>query len=179
MTARKTGATGSRNPANKPTAVSTWKKSSQAVPIQLPSGNYMRIRKVGLRFFVEAGMMPNSLMSMVQGSLDKGKGKSVQGPSEEDMMELMQDPKKVQDIADFMERMVVYVAQEPEVFPTPEPGVEKNPDVLYIEDIDYDDQMFIFQVVTGGTTDLETFREQHTSTMASLRRRQNLELPPK
>lgn len=176
MTANRNGKTGSRNPANKPTSVSSWKKSSQAAPVQLPSGNYMRIKKMGIRFFIQTGMMPNSLMSLVQKSIDKGKG-SQEGPTDAEMLELLQDPQKLKDIADFFERMVVFVAEEPQVFPVPEDGVERDPELLYVDEIDFDDQSFIFQVVTGGTTELETFREEHQSTMASIRRRADLELP--
>lgn len=176
MTApRKTGRTGSRNPA-KATSVTEWKKSTLAPPTLLPSGNYMRIKKVGLSIFTKTGMMPNSLMALAQKAIDNGKG-GHEGPTEDEMAELMSDPQKIQDIADFMARMTIFVAQEPNVYPLPDEGVERDPELLYIDEVDFDDQMFIFQVVTGGTTDLETFREQHGATMASLRGREDLELP--
>ena len=177
MTApRKTGKTGSRNPANKPTSVTQWKKSTQAPPVLLPSGNYMRLRKVGLKLFVKAGMLPNSLMALAQKSIDEGQGKH-EGPTQEEMDALLQDPTKIADIANFMERVTIFSAQEPEVMPVPEDGVERNPETLYIDEIDFDDQMFIFQVVTGGTTDIETFRKQHGAVVASLRGREDVELP--
>lgn len=177
MTApRKNGKTGSRNPAAKPTSVSAWKKSIQAPPIELPSGHYMRIRKVGLPVLMQTGMMPNSLMAIAQRAVSKGQGKP-QEVSDDELAEMAMDPKKVQELADFIDRMVVFVAQEPEVYPIPEEHVARDEDTLYVDEVDYDDKMFIFQVVTGGTTDLEQFRGQHTSAMAALRGSENLELP--
>lgn len=182
MTApRKTGRTGSRNPAGRPTSVAAWKKSSVAPPIQLPSGNFMRVKKVGLQTLMQIGIMPNSLMAFAMKAVGKGTGKPEEMSAEE-MAEIANDPKKIQEVSEFMSRMVMFVAQEPEVYPIPEsladgsPGV-RDEELLYIDEIDDDDKMFIFQVVTGGTTNLETFRAEHSSSLAAIRGREDLELP--
>lgn len=177
MTApRKSGKTGSRNPAAKPTSVTAWKKStSQAPPIQLPSGNYMRLKKVGLQTLVKIGIMPNSLMEIVTKTVDKGTGKDG-GLSDEQLAEMASDPKKVAELAGFMDSMVCFVAQEPEVHPVLG-GVERDPNLLYVDEIDEEDKAFIFQVVTGGTTDVEQFRKEQSASMAAIRRSANLELP--
>jgi hypothetical protein len=181
MTAARNGKTGSRNPANKPTSVSAWKKSvSQAPPVQLPSGNYMRLKKVGLQTLVKIGIMPNSLMSIVMKSADKGIGKTeVNEIDQTQMEEILLDPKKVAEIGQFMDRMVCFVAQEPEVYPAPEVGVERDPELLYADDIDDEDKSFIFQLAVGGTSDVETFREEFSSSVGSLRGGKDVELPPK
>lgn len=177
MTApRKTGKTGSRNPANKATTVTAWKKTSFAPPIELPSGNFMRIKKIGLATLMKTGLMPNSLMSFATQAVGKGTGKPQELTTDE-MAELAANPDKVNDIAEFMDRVAIFVAQEPEVDPVPDVGVERDDARLYVDELSDDDKLFIFQVVTGGTTDLETFRLQHSASMAAIRGREDLELP--
>lgn len=173
----KTGKTGSRNPANrKPTSAAAWKKTSLAPPVELPSGHFMRLKKVGMQVLMQVGIMPNSLMQVAGKAVGKGTGKP-QELSEEDLAAIASDPKKIEEIALFMDRMVIFVAQEPEVQPAPEDDEARQEDVLYIDEIDDEDKEFILQVVTGGTTDLESFREQHRASMDAIRGRQDLELP--
>lgn len=179
MTApRKTGKTGSRNPANKATSVTAWKKTSTAPPIELPSGNFMRVKKVGMQTLMRVGIMPNSLMTFAQRAVGKGTGKPTE-MTDEEMMEIASDPKKIEEIANFMDRMVMFVAQEPEVHPLPEGDEPRDPELLYVDEIDEEDKSFIFQVVTGGTTDLESFRGEHEASVATLRGREDLGLPSK
>lgn len=175
MTApRRTGKTGSKNPAAKPTSVAAWKKSAVAPPVLMPSGNYMRIKKIGLQALIKMGTMPNSLMAVAQKAVAKGQKEEV---SDADMVDMLNDPKKVEEIGRFMDQVTILCAQEPEIHPLPPEGVERNDEFLYIDEVDEEDKMFLFQVVTGGTTDVETFRKQHESTVASLRGREDVELP--
>lgn len=177
MTApRKTGKTGSRNPANKATTASAWKKSALPPLIEMPSGNMMRVRKIGMQALMKTGIMPNSLLSIAQKAVQKGKGDGE--VSEDEMLELMQDPEKVGQIGDFMDRVTILCAAEPTVLALPDEGVERDEDQLYVDDIEEEDKMFIFQIVTGGTADVEQFRNELGSTMASIRGREDVELPP-
>jgi hypothetical protein len=177
MTApRKTGKTGSRNPAAKPTSVSAWKKSSLAPVLELPSGKAMRVKKVGLPTLMKLGIMPNSLMGIAQKAVGKGTGKADE-MSQEEMAELISDPKKMNDIADAMDGVLIFVAQEPQVYPLPGDGVEKDPELLYVDEVDDEDKLFVFQAVTGGTTEVESFREEHVAGMAAIRGLQDVELP--
>lgn len=175
MTApRKTSA---RKPATaKPTSASAWKAASVAPPVEMPSGNFMRIKKVGLQTLMQVGIMPNSLMQIATKAVGKGTGKAEEA-SNEDLAELAADPKKVEELSTFIDKMVVFVAQEPEVLPLPDQGVERDPEVLYVDEIDDEDKMFILQVVTGGTTDLEQFRAQHSANVVAVRGLENVELP--
>lgn len=173
----RTGKTGSRNPAKKPTSVSSWKKTAEVPILELPSGNFIRVKKVGLQALMSTGMLPNSLMSFAQKAVDKGKGQAAQGPTEDELMSLMGNPEKVAEIGKFMDSLLCHVATEPEVNPIPDEGVERDPGLLYVDEVDEEDKMFIFQVVTGGTTDIEAFRIETGSTMAAIRGREDVELP--
>lgn len=174
----KSGKTGSRNPATKATSVTAWKKSTVIPPVELPSGNFIRLKKVGMQTLMRVGIMPNSLMTFATKAVGKGTGQATD-MSPEEMAEIAADPKKIEEISTFMDRMVIFVAQEPQVYPAPEGGEPRDEEVLYVDEIDDDDKSFIFQVVVGGTTDLESFRAEHSASLDDIRRSQDLGLPTK
>lgn len=179
MTAsQRNGKQGSRNPAKKPTSVSAWKKSMEIPPVELPSGNYMRIKKIGLQALIKTGVMPNSLMSIAQQAISKGSdGKSAPGVDDAQLVELVNDPSKVEEITRFMDSVTIHCSQEPKIHEVPADEADRDPELLYVDEVEEEDKMFIFQVVTGGTTDVEAFRKETGSTMAAIRGRQDLELP--
>lgn len=166
----------SKAKTNKTTSASEWKKKAQIPPLELPSGCYMRVRKIGLQSLMSMGIMPNSLMAISQRAVNAGKGQPA-GMEDEELLDLVNDPKKVKDITDFMDKMLCVVAQEPEVHPVPAPGVERDDELLYTDEVDEEDKMFIFQVVTGGTTDIAEFRRESGTAVAAVRGRQDLALP--
>jgi len=45
---------------------------------------------------------------------------------------------------------------------------ERDPDILYADQVDMDDKLFIFQWALGGTRDLERFREQQQKSVGDL-----------
>lgn len=172
MTAsRRDGKTGSRNPAKQVTSVSTWKKQAQSPLLTLPSGNVMRVKKIGLQALMRTGIMPNSLMGYAEKAVQKGKKQEV---SEVDMLEILKDDKKVAEIATFMDEVTILCAEEPEVHHLPDEGVEKDDNLLYVDEVSEEDKMFLFQAVTGGTTEVETFREEHARNVAAVHRRENV-----
>ena len=74
---------------------------------------------------------------------------------------------------------MVQCSVEPKVHPAPEDEADRDDDLLYPDDIEDMDKMFVFQWVSGGTTDLETFRQRYSSNMASLGGGAALGLPSK
>lgn len=174
MTAsQRNGKQQSGNPAkrDRPTSVSSWKKQAQSPLLTLPSGNVMRVRKIGLQALMKTGIMPNSLMSYADKAVQKGKKQEV---TDQDMVAILQDEKQVKEIATFMDEVTILCAEEPAVHRLPEEGVEKDDDLLYVDEVDEEDKMFLFQVVTGGTTDVETFRAEHAGNVAAVHRRQDV-----
>jgi hypothetical protein len=172
MTANRTG---SRNPSKKPTTVAAWKKSALSnEPIEMPSGNFLRIKRVGLQAMMSMGMVPNSLMAFAQKAVAKGEGK--QGIDDDQLVDLVQDEEKVREIGRFMDNVACFTAVEPTIAPLPEAGVERDPDQLYVDDVSEEDKMFLFQLATGGTADVESFRAEHAATMAAVRGREDVGL---
>lgn len=157
----------------KPTSVSEWKKSS-ATPVELPSGFYMRVRRVTMSTLLATGKLPNALVSIVKSAVDKGTGMA---GVEDTMSELMADEKSLADMAKFMDDLVVMVSVEPKVHPVPKNEVDRVDDHLYADEVDEQDKSFLFQLVTGGTKDLEQFRKTTEANVAALSGRTDLELP--
>lgn len=149
------------------TPVSEWKKSATPAgnpPMELPSGKFMQIRKVGFQAFLRTGMVPNSLMAIVQSSIDRGVA------PEKELSKIMDDPKKLDDMLVMVDDVVVFVAMSPEVNKVPDKGTARSDDLLYVDELDDDDKMYIFGVATGDTADVATFRGEQAKRMAVVQR---------
>lgn len=170
---RKTAVKKTAATPKKPTSVQQWKKG-QAEPIELPSGNYMRVRRLGMENLMATGKMPNGLMSTVRKAVERGTG--MEGV---DMADVVGDEKQLGEMMGFLDDLTVMVAVEPKVHKAPEDEADRQDDVLYSDEIDMDDKSFLFQLSMGGTTDLESFREGLRANVAAVSGRQDLELPAK
>lgn len=158
------------------TPVSEWKKPIPA--LELPSGKAMKLRNASFQTFMKLGMIPNSLLAVVQSSIDKGK--------EPNLSELTEDPKQLEDMVQMVDDVVCFVSIEPKVHPLPtqsdadkwnlahpeasvnDPDELRDEALLYVDEVDDEDKMFIFGAVTGDTRDVETFRGQQANGMANL-----------
>lgn len=153
--------------------------------MELPSGLVVKAKNPGgLRAFLNSGLIPNSLMSIIQKGLDKGSGKNI---STEIVKDGKIDPEMLTDMMAMMDNIAVKVIVEPQIHPTltendlrvwneTHPGNEpltsieqlRSDDKLYADELPDDDKMFLFQWVSGGTKDLETFRRQHAAGVDAL-----------
>lgn len=151
---------------------------------ELPSGLIVKVKNPGgLQAFIGMGIIPNSLMGIIQKSLQTGKAPKPEevlngkgGMDETMLAELM----KMQ--SDITQRVVV----EPKLHDVPteadvEAWNEENPnapvsdpeelrrdDILYIDELPSDDKQFLFAWVSGGTRDLEEFRRQLAVNVAAV-----------
>jgi hypothetical protein len=96
-------------------------------------------------------------------------------PKDEDLVKMMADPEAVQQIVELANAVTVHCLIEPVVLPMPAEGEKKDPDALYVDDVDFSDRMFIFGVAVGGTSDLEKFRDQQATVVGSLSNLQAME----
>lgn len=164
------------------TAASAWKKDSQGVPLEVPSGHTALVRPVGMQVFMQRGMIPNVLMPIVQEGI---KGKQV------DPTEIMEgvDMDAINDMMKLMDDVVVFTVVDPKVWPVPKwtekeaeeelchptdvgqakPTEDRDPDRLYVDEVEDDDKQFIFQFVVGGTRDVESFRKEQADALANVR----------
>lgn len=157
----------------KPTSIAAWKKEAFRT-VELPSGNVMKIRKIGMQALLAAGTIPNSLMGLMQSALSKGKG-----VEDKVMGKLAEDPKGLADMVLMVNRIVTTIAYEPEVHMPPKSGEPRDENLLYADEIEEIDKMFLFGLISGGTRDLETFRKQHTADLESIQKLTGIPLSSK
>jgi|SRR6478609_2355767 len=153
--------------------------------MELPSGVVVKVRNPGgMKVFMANGMIPNSLMGMITKGLESGTGADAEEMLTKDGK---LDPEMMSDMMELMDNILVKVVVEPPVHPNltdedveaynkahpeldPITNIEqlRDPETLYADEFPDDDKMFLFQWVTGGTRDLETFRQRQTSRMGDL-----------
>lgn len=128
-------------------------KGRGGVELELPSGNVCLARKVGITTFIRKGLIPNSLLGMVQ-KAQQGRGL--------DRDEILGDDQRLRDLVEMYDRIVVDVVVQPRVLAAPPEGVAREEDALYVDDVDDEDKQFVANWAMGGVRDLESFREQQT-----------------
>lgn len=172
-----------------PTPASQWKGKLNAAgtDLPLPSGNVARVRSLDPQAFLAQGMIPDPLSQLIRKSINNKKGL----PPKE-LEKIADDPEKLTAALEMFDRVLVHVVLEPAVqMPPPceECGVyantpqhrdqthesyhayregARNGEVLYADEVDMGDKMFIFQWCLGGTKDLEKFRGEQAAIVGSL-----------
>jgi len=142
-------------------------KSKRIATLELPSGAVIQAKNSGsMSVFMKAGVIPNSLMAIVQESMASGQ--------QPDMSSVLKDGNldldMVRDMLDVINTVTVECWVMPPVLPIPENEQNRDPELLYVDEVLDDDKVFVFQWVTGGTRDLEQFRQEHQAAMDNLER---------
>jgi hypothetical protein len=147
------------------TPAKEWKKrTKEGLYVRVPSGNTAYIRTPGMEVFLERGLIPNALLPLITDSLNRGGP-----PKDEDLAGLLKDQEKLQEIIDLANGITVYCCIDPVVEPIPlyDDGSiipigssDRDEDLLYVDEVDFNDKMFILGVATGGIEALERFREE-------------------
>lgn len=154
------------------TSASEWKKASEGRELELPSGNVCLARNPGLEAFIRQGFIPDSLLPLVNRALE---GDEV--GEQEARAAVQEDPENLEKMFATIDAVVLHCVIKPKVEPVPaqvrsEGGeladAPRNPDFLYVDDVDFQDKSFIFQWAVGGTHDLETFRRGQEAGLANL-----------
>ena len=171
-----------------PTTAREWKgkKSQQGTELLLPSENVALVRQMSPQAFLSSGMIPDPLTAMITKAINSKRGLP---PSA--INDLSDDPKKLVEALLMVDRVVCHVVVQPTVEMPPvcvtcgeyanadqheQPSHpeyhkyqegDRDPDVLYADELDMEDKMFIFQWCLGGVRDLETFRQQLSSGVAA------------
>ena len=160
------------------TSASAWKKQTvQGTPLRVPSGNTCLVRAPGMEVFLREGVIPNGLMGIIQEAMPKGGGNV---PDDAVLESLVADQEKLAQIVQLADAVTIYCCIEPKVEPAPmipnprwaedslDPRLivapmghpSRSDDVLYVDEVDFADKMYIFNFAVGGTADLERFRSE-------------------
>lgn len=151
---------------------------------ELPSGVIVKVRNPGgLQAFLSSGLIPNGLMGIVQKALKRGKGLDAKELMDEDGNI---DPQMLADMGELLNNITLKVVVEPPINPIPtqadldawnrehpdeqynSPESLRSDELLYVDEFPDEDKQFLFQWISGGTRDLEKFRQQQLERMASL-----------
>lgn len=152
------------------TSAKAWKGKTSMKPheLEVPSGNVCLVQRVGMESLVKGGMIPNSLLGMVSDQLEKAsKGKAMTELDEAQMMAQLQDnPEKLQEMFDMVDLITMQVVIEPKLEPVPEDDNDRDDDLLYVDQVDLEDKLFIFDWVVGGVGDVASFRGELAERLA-------------
>lgn len=148
--------------------VGSWKKKTTGGHvIELPSGNHARVKAPGLPTFLKMGFIPDNLVNIVKGAVEGKK------QDEADIVgELISDQKRMSDLFDLYDRVVEFVFVEPRLEAPPEDEADRSSDIVYTDEVTFEDKAFVFNFAVGGTADLHRFRQQSTDAMERVRDRE-------
>lgn len=179
------------------TAAKAWKSSARTpVELELPSGNVCRVINRGMKTFIDEGAIPNSLLPIVQAAItgaesgSKPEAALAKAAGDENMLtdmlsmvdtvfvscvqepEVLAAPMAVvhdgKDEEGNLKTKTVVVDVGRPVTDVDGDVIERDPDCLYVDEIDLEDKMFLFQWAVGGTDSVEQFRTQFAATMDDL-----------
>jgi hypothetical protein len=162
--------------AKKPSSIQDFKEKARTkVELELPSGAAILAKGVsGMGTFLKSGIIPNSLLGIIQDALTKG--------TEPDLDELLKpddngevSPEALADMLTLIDNITVKCWVLPPAAIPPEDEAERRDDVLYTDEIDDNDKLFVFQWAIGGSPDLVRFREEQNAGMDRLRASEGME----
>jgi hypothetical protein len=147
-----------------PTSASQWKKAGGGTPIRVPSGNVALVKRPGLQVFLAQGRVPNSLMEFITQSL--------KGNKQPKMEDLELNSTAMKDMLELVDAVVIQACVDPKVVPAPvSPRGQgmidsaRDENLLYVDEVDIEDKMFIFNYAVGGTADVDSFRKELAATV--------------
>lgn len=168
MSAPKSAATKAAKKSEAASSASDFKQLKKGRVLPLPSGLSVVARKVELRTFLKQGEVPNPLLVAVEEALNKGKEMDLAAMTGNNP-ESRVDMDMVNDMLEMVDKVVLQVVLEPKVHDVPEDEDDRDDDLLYVDELDDEDKMFLFQWASGqGTDDIAKFREEATKDLVSL-----------
>lgn len=143
-----------------------FKKRRQGVDLKLPSELWVKARRVDLAAFLRTGNIPNPLMEVVNEALQKGQKTDVNKMVgvEDGAVDL----EMVNDMYNMVDKIVVASIVSPQVHEVPPEGEDRDDDLLYTDEVEDEDKMFVYQWATGGTSNVAQFRREAAATLAPL-----------
>jgi 5,10-methylenetetrahydrofolate reductase len=135
--------------------------------LELPSGLVVKVRSVDLVSLVVSGKIPNSLLQTVQDHLSPLEGDK---PGVEDGTELAKNmsPEDLAEVFSVMDSLVVAMAMEPQIHPEPENEDDRDETLLYVDEIDGEDKLFMFNWTQQGVKEMTRFPGGPQAGMAAM-----------
>jgi len=152
-----------------PTAWSGNSGQGEFTELTCPSGQMCLVRRPGVRGLMKAGVLHSvdALSVAIDNGIRKGTG---QRPQDEaiTLKAITENPSMLEDALHMSHRILCYVVVAPVLEMPRDDPTNRKPGVLYADDVDEMDMMFIINFVMGGSKELETFRERFEENLRSL-----------
>ncbi len=150
--------------SNAPSRPQDFKKKKKVGELlTLPSGLVIKVRSVDLVSLVISGKVPNSLLTTVQNHLAPLDPAATddQESAEAQVANLLKDmsSEELAEVFQVMDVMVMAMAMDPEVLPAPESERDRRDDMLYVDEVDGEDKLFLFQWTQEGINQVKRFPE--------------------
>lgn len=151
------------------TSAAEWGKGAREArvhgrPVTVPSGKTCLVKMLdSMGEFLARGDVPNALLPLMM--------EAAQGKTEEasDVTSaVLDDPAKLMEMFELVDKIVCECVLEPTVSPVPQDDEGNNipahlrddDDTLYVDYVELEDRMFIFNYALSGVSDIERFREE-------------------
>lgn len=141
-------------------ALTAW-NGQMSFDVTMPSGQRARLKRPGIEGLVKAGILENmdTLSNLVQEShIDRVKPSRKSAEREKLAQNIMADPERLAEALEIIDKVCLYVVEQPSLHKVPEEGEEREEGIAYIDYVMLDDKMFILNYAVGGSADLEKFR---------------------
>jgi hypothetical protein len=143
----------------KPTAAVSWRRArEEGELITLPSGNVARLRPVALDVLITSGGIPDLLTPIAAKTLW----------SETDPADIAQASELAEGFAKLVNAIMPAAFIEPRVVENPTAD-----DEIGLDDIQFDDKVAVFNLVTAGAYTLRKFRERQETGLDIVRNGQS------
>jgi len=151
-----------------PTSAKAWKKKTK-VELELPSGNVALVRAMRITDMLAEGFFPENLRGEILAQIGKAEGgKESSSLDPDNIQKMFEDPEKMNDMFAIFDKVLLKCVVEPKVLPAPEDDADRDDELLYADEVDLEDKVFIFQWAVGGDDDLTSFREEFSEGVGSL-----------
>lgn len=151
-----------------PTSAKAWKKKTK-VELELPSGNVALVRAMRITDMLAEGFFPENLRGEILTQIGKAEGGQESSSLDPgNIQKMFEDPEKMNDMFSVFDKVLLKCVVEPKVLPAPENEADRDDELLYADEVDLEDKVFIFQWAVGGDDDLTSFREEFSEGVGSL-----------
>lgn len=134
--------------------------------LTLPSGLVIKVKSVDLVGLVASGSVPNSLLETIQRHLAPlGENATVESASE---LAAQMEPEDLAKAFSLMDNVVVAMAMDPIIHPMPATEDDRKDDLLYVDELEGEDKLEMFNWSQGGTEGMKRFPEGPEASVAPM-----------
>lgn len=144
------------------TGAQEWLTEAEGRLEELPSGKVVRVIMPGMQAFLEADLIPNELMPIIMGAIQKH-----QPATTTELQDIQRDPAMLLKLVETTDRIFQYCVTEPK-FEMAVAREDRVAGVLYTDMVSTEDKGYVFQIAVGGPRDLAGFRAEQATQLAAL-----------